>query len=298
MLIGFDTMRYIAETYKLAIIGHPSLAGTFFHTQYHGMTPAVLLGTLYRLLGADISVFPNAGGRFLFTQQECTELADALRKPLGTFPASFPCPAGGMSYDKISILAETYGEDSVLLIGGALMQHSPDPAVSTRVFMDSLRKHFSERLEQPGEGFVSSCELHAPVSSAAVVDMLPCNNYVWHGNGRAIEPYKGTAAQPDYYGILRQELIGTFGEKTAFDVRYFEIEPGGNSSLEKHVHEHVIIGVRGKGTLVKQGKHFPIHVHDVAYVQPLEVHQLRNNEQEPFGFFCIVDHERDKPMQP
>ena len=37
---------------------------------------------------------------------------------------------------------------------------------------------------------------------------------------------------------------------------------------------------------------------DVAYVPPLQVHQLRNKSSEPFGFFCIVDHDRDRPIQP
>ena len=36
----------------------------------------------------------------------------------------------------------------------------------------------------------------------------------------------------------------------------------------------------------------------VAYVPPLQVHQLSNESSEPFGFFCIVDHQRDKPQRP
>jgi ribulose-bisphosphate carboxylase large chain len=35
---------------------------------------------------------------------------------------------------------------------------------------------------------------------------------------------------------------------------------------------------------------------DVGYVEPLKAHQLRNEGHEPFGFFCIVDHQRDRPM--
>ena len=37
---------------------------------------------------------------------------------------------------------------------------------------------------------------------------------------------------------------------------------------------------------------------DVAYVAPLEPHQLRNETDRPFGFFCIVDRLRDRPMKP
>lgn len=113
--------------------------------------------------------------------------------------------------------------------------------------------------------------------------------------GRFVEEYK-TDQGFDFSSINRQELIGKFGEKTAFDLRYFEIEPGGYSSRERHVHEHVIIGVRGNGILIKGDSSFNISVHDVAYISPLEKHQLRNEEKGPFGFFCIVDHKRDKPI--
>ena len=36
---------------------------------------------------------------------------------------------------------------------------------------------------------------------------------------------------------------------------------------------------------------------DVAMVGPLETHQLSNRTGAPFGFFCIVDHERDRGIR-
>ncbi len=95
---------------------------------------------------------------------------------------------------------------------------------------------------------------------------------------------------------VRNLFIGKFAEKTSFDLIYFEIEPGGYSSLEKHVHEHVIIGTRGNGVLIKENPSLNISVHDITYVSPLEKHQPRNEGKEPFKFFCIVDHKRDKPI--
>lgn len=67
MLVGMDTVRYIAQTYHPLILAHPAFTGTRFHDRSHGMTPAVLLGKIYCLIGADISIFPNAGGRFSFS---------------------------------------------------------------------------------------------------------------------------------------------------------------------------------------------------------------------------------------
>ena len=101
-----------------------------------------------------------------------------------------------------------------------------------------------------------------------------------------------------FKGVRRVELVGRFGERSRTDLRYFEIEPGGYSSLEKHVHTHIVIGARGRGVLVVEGRRETLAPMDVAWIGPLETHQLRNESSEPFGFFCIVDHDRDRPTAP
>jgi ribulose-bisphosphate carboxylase large chain len=80
-LIGPDTGFHLARRHDLSVMTHPTFSGTHFHDPRHGMTPAMLLGVLFRLFGADVSVFPNYGGRFTFTKEECLDLAAALRGP-------------------------------------------------------------------------------------------------------------------------------------------------------------------------------------------------------------------------
>ena len=70
-------------------------------------------------------------------------------------------------------------------------------------------------------------------------------DFSWRGV--PLEPYKATTAL--WKGVTRHELSGKRGESQLFHVRYFEIEPGGHTSEEKHVHTHAIIGVRGRGVL-------------------------------------------------
>jgi len=140
MLIGPDTGFHLARKYDLAVMTHPTFTGTHFHDPRHGMTPAILLGTLFRLFGADISVFPNYGGRFTFTQSECQELALALRSPAKGLKSAFPSPAGGMTIEKVGAMLDAYGEDTALLIGGALLRYSPDPEVSARAFVTALEQ--------------------------------------------------------------------------------------------------------------------------------------------------------------
>jgi ribulose-bisphosphate carboxylase large chain len=107
------------------------------------MTPAMLLGRLFRVFGADISVFPNAGGRFTFTPKECRDLAIAMQEPLGDVKPGFPSPAGGMSIERIDSMVAAFGHDAVFLIGGALMRHSPDPEVGARAFIGAIENTVS-----------------------------------------------------------------------------------------------------------------------------------------------------------
>jgi len=107
------------------------------------------------------------------------------------------------------------------------------------------------------------------------------------------EPYKLEGC--GWAHIIRKVLIGSHGESTKFDVRYFEISPGGNSSLEKHMHEHVVICVKGEG-VVRTGKaKRKMGFMDVLYISPKTVHQLTNPFHNPFGFLCIVNSKRDRP---
>jgi ribulose-bisphosphate carboxylase large chain len=107
------------------------------------------------------------------------------------------------------------------------------------------------------------------------------------------EPYK--AAGAGWAKIIRRVLIGAHGESAKFHVRYFEISPGGNSSLERHRHEHVVICVRGEGVVQTGKSKKKIGFLDTVYISPDTVHQLTNPFEEPFGFLCIVNARRDRP---
>ncbi|MDA8433795.1 MAG: cupin domain-containing protein [Nitrospiraceae bacterium] len=107
------------------------------------------------------------------------------------------------------------------------------------------------------------------------------------------EPYKPEAG--GWSRIMRRVLVGGRGESAKFHVRYFEIAPGGNSSLERHRHEHVVICVKGKG-VVRMGKSKKqMEFMDTVYISPDTVHQLVNPFEGPFGFLCIVNAKRDRP---
>ncbi len=98
-------------------------------------------------------------------------------------------------------------------------------------------------------------------------------------------------------GVTRREIIGQRGESPLFHVRYFEIEPGGYSTFEHHQHEHVVMVQKGRGVVQLGCEELDLELGDIVYVAPHDPHQFRCPEEadEPFGFYCIVNAERDRP---
>lgn len=134
MLSGLDVVGELAARHDMALIAHPSFAGAALGQGAAGMAPELLLGTLFRLAGADVSIFPNAGGRFALGPAECGAIATALRAPLGGLRPALPSPAGGMALDRVGEMVAAFGRDVLLLIGGALMRHSPEPERGAAAF--------------------------------------------------------------------------------------------------------------------------------------------------------------------
>jgi quercetin dioxygenase-like cupin family protein len=98
-------------------------------------------------------------------------------------------------------------------------------------------------------------------------------------------------------GVTRTVLVGEAGDGTAFQLRYFEVAPGGFTSLEEHVHEHAVVILRGQGQVQLGDTVHALGFGDTVYVAPREVHQFRNlSATEQFGFLCVVDALRDRPQ--
>lgn len=111
-----------------------------------------------------------------------------------------------------------------------------------------------------------------------------------------LKPYKVSAHKGgEFRGASRQVLIGDRSEQVDFHVRYFELEPGGFTSLERHRHSHVVIAMRGRGRVLVSETEYSIAPFDTIYIGPEKPHQLRAIGRAKFGFICIVDAERDRP---
>jgi quercetin dioxygenase-like cupin family protein len=119
------------------------------------------------------------------------------------------------------------------------------------------------------------------------------NAYRWEGVNTL--PYK----QDDralFKSITRQVLFAD--PQLHAELRYFEIEPGGYSTLERHEHMHAVLILRGHGHCLVGKEVRAVELRDLITVPPLTWHQFRASADEPLGFLCMVNAVRDKPQLP
>lgn len=136
MVVGMPSFRSLAsELPDLAFMAHPALAGAL------RIAPPMLLGKLFRLFGADATIFPNHGGRFGYTRETCLDLARAARSPWHGLKGCVPVPAGGMTTDRAPEMLDFYGADTILLIGGNLLAAGDALTAKTAEFVATVKEH-------------------------------------------------------------------------------------------------------------------------------------------------------------
>jgi quercetin dioxygenase-like cupin family protein len=118
------------------------------------------------------------------------------------------------------------------------------------------------------------------------------NNFNWQD----VEVLKYKDGGP-YKDVTRQTLFEAH-EKLPVQWRYFEVAPGGHSTLERHDHLHNVLILRGRGQCLVNDTIYDINEHDLIHVPSMTWHQFRAAEDAPLGFLCLVADERDKPQLP
>jgi ribulose-bisphosphate carboxylase large chain len=120
-------MKSIADddSIDMPVMSHPAFMGTYL-SGISGFSHGALLGQLTRLAGADITVYPNFGGRFSFTKNECLDIINGSTCKMSHIKPIFPAPGGGMNFSNIPEMTCFYGKDVVYLMGGGLFKRSDD----------------------------------------------------------------------------------------------------------------------------------------------------------------------------
>ena len=133
MVAGVSTMQSLVNAFPdMAFMAHPALGGVA------RIAPELLIGKLFPLFGADTVVFPTHGGRFGYSARTCLDLAANAR---ATGQGSMPVPAGGISLARTAEILDFYGPETMLLIGGSLLDAKSRLTEETAAFTAAVAAH-------------------------------------------------------------------------------------------------------------------------------------------------------------
>jgi ribulose-bisphosphate carboxylase large chain len=133
VLVGLPAFVELQVDLDVPVMAHPAFAGAA------RIAPPVLLGKLFRLLGADATIFPNHGGRFSYSKATTLAIAAAARDPWHGLRGVLPVPAGGMTVERVPEMVASYGTDTMLLIGGGLLSAKDRLLEKSREFVAAVR---------------------------------------------------------------------------------------------------------------------------------------------------------------
>ena len=92
----------------------------------------------------------------------------------------------------------------------------------------------------------------------------------------------------DVVGVSAKVLVGPAEGAPNFRMRYFRVEPGGNTSLDQHAHDHGVLILHGRAMVRLGDRQVTAGPRDVVYVPGDEVHQFCTLGDEPLGFLCVI----------
>jgi len=117
----------------------------------------------------------------------------------------------------------------------------------------------------------------------------------FHWEGVDVLAYKQEGAAP-FKDVTRQVLFDSADPPA--QLRYFEVAPGGHTTLERHEHVHSVMVIRGRGQCLVGDRAYELGANDLVNVPPMTWHQFRAAADAPLGFLCLVAAQRDRPQMP
>ncbi len=139
-LTGYDALRALAadRTIGLPIFSHPALLGTYGLDRRQGIAPAVLYGTLPRVMGADVSIYPTWGADFGIGRDDCARIAEATETPRIPVASMFPTAAGRIGLEHIEDIRDLYGHEVVYILGSRIQRDREGLRQACRRFIAAI----------------------------------------------------------------------------------------------------------------------------------------------------------------
>jgi len=122
---GFDVLHELSQDPEInvPIASHPAMAGAMYPSRHYGISPAVLLGKLNRLAGADLVLFPSPYGSVVMPKVENLAIKEVLLKNFHNIKQSIPVPSAGIHPGIVPLILKDFGKDVVVNAGGGIHGH-------------------------------------------------------------------------------------------------------------------------------------------------------------------------------
>jgi quercetin dioxygenase-like cupin family protein len=92
-----------------------------------------------------------------------------------------------------------------------------------------------------------------------------------------------------YDNVKKQIVIGPDDGSLEIVLRYFSLEPGGESPHHSHDFPHLVKIETGNGLVIDEmGNEHQLQGGDYVYIDNNEAHSFRNSGSGPFDFICVV----------
>ncbi|WP_026675742.1 2,3-diketo-5-methylthiopentyl-1-phosphate enolase [Alkalihalobacterium bogoriense] len=152
---GLDVLQALAEEKEIhvPIMAHPAMSGAFISSPEYGFSPALLLGKLLRVVGADFVLFPSPYGSVAMEKEATLGIAKNLTSADGHFKTAFPVPSAGIHPGLVPQLFADFGVDSIINAGGGIHGHPNGTAAGARAFVAAIEGTLrNESLEEIAKG--------------------------------------------------------------------------------------------------------------------------------------------------
>jgi 2,3-diketo-5-methylthiopentyl-1-phosphate enolase len=134
---GYGLLEELKEV-GVPILVHSALAGALSGAQDTGMSYAVVLGTLPRLAGADMTLFPSRYSPFPPSQQEAQAIRDRLTWNDVPILKSFPVPSFGINPTLVPEMLQEHGKNVILNAGDSVYSHPKGARAGAKSYRQAI----------------------------------------------------------------------------------------------------------------------------------------------------------------
>jgi 2,3-diketo-5-methylthiopentyl-1-phosphate enolase len=160
--VGVSALSMLADDPAIGVpvMAHLAFAGAVSGAPWSGVSPHLVLGTLPRLAGADVAVYPSHLGSLPFSRTEALRVSGALTDSWFGMRRTLPLAGGGLHAGLVPRLVADLGLDWALAAGGGVHGHPMGTAAGAR----SIRQAFDAAVR--GESLAEARRAHTELSAA------------------------------------------------------------------------------------------------------------------------------------